>query len=80
VRRWQLAAGGVPPDLGAALAAVGAGRVPSDPFADGPMRLAVVGGEPVVYSVGADGRDDGGLTDWANGQRPGDFLFRMRDK
>ena len=37
-------------------------RVPDDPFAPAgtPMKFAVIQGLPAVYSVGEDGRDDGG--------------------
>ena len=39
--------------------------------------MAVVDGEVVVYSVGVDGRDDGGRVDWDNGRRAGDFTLRL---
>jgi hypothetical protein len=43
-----------------------------------PMRLAVIGGEPVIYSVGKDGKDDGGLKDSDRDMRPaGDLLYRL---
>ena len=77
VRRWQLTESSPPTDLQVVVRAAGLDVVPTDPFGDGPIRMAWVAGEPVVYSVGADGRDDGGLIDWNNGERPGDFILRL---
>ncbi len=42
------------------------------------MRLAVVEGQPVVYSVGKDGRDDGGQKDSKYDTQPGDMIYRLR--
>ena len=39
--------------------------------------MTVLDGQVVVYSLGADGKDDGAKVDWADGKRPGDFLFRL---
>lgn len=35
-------------------------RMPADNFSGGPLRYTLRGGQPVIYSVGWDGRDDGG--------------------
>ncbi|MHC5542552.1 hypothetical protein ACYOEI_30370, partial [Singulisphaera rosea] len=51
--------------------------IPADPFDGKPLRLAVIDGEPVIYSIGRDGRDDGGLVDSRNDSRPGDLTFRF---
>ena len=51
--------------------------VPTDPYDGRPMRMAVVEGQPVVYSIGKDGRDDGGLKDSKFETQPGDILFRL---
>ena len=39
--------------------------------------MATLGGQPVVYSVGKDGRDDGGSEDSDFDRRPGDLTFRI---
>jgi hypothetical protein len=80
LRRWQLGHAGPPPDLGTVVKAAGMPDVPADPFSGDPMKMAVLDGEPVVYSVGKDGRDDGALIDWNNGQQPGDYIFRLAPK
>ena len=54
--------------------------VPPDPFDGKPMRLAKIGGNPVVYSVGKDGRDDGGLHDSEGDRHEGDLTFRLRSR
>jgi hypothetical protein len=42
------------------------------------MRLAMVEGQPIVYSVGKDGNDDDGLKDSDRDLRPvGDLLYRL---
>jgi hypothetical protein len=33
-------------------------------------------GRPVVYSVGKDGKDDGGTVDSKNDTQPGDLIYR----
>ena len=52
--------------------------VPIDPFCDQPLRMAVIQGVPVIYSIGADGKDDGARTVWDGAPtHPGDFVFRL---
>ena len=52
--------------------------VPVDPFSGLPLKMAMISGEPVIYSVGSDGVDDHGLKDADLGRKPeGDFLFRL---
>lgn len=78
VRRWQLTHEGASPDnLAAACKAAGLKSVPIDPYDAKPMRLAQVDGAPVVYSIGKDGRDDGGKVDSAFDTKPGDQIFRL---
>ena len=77
IRRWQLTDAAPPSDLEAVVRAAGMDAVPADPFGDGPIRMAWIAGEPVVYSVGSDGRDDGGRIDWNNGEQTGDFVLRL---
>jgi hypothetical protein len=78
LRRWQITHGGaLPGDLATAFRDAGQPAVPIDPFDGKPMRLVLVEGKPVVYSVGKDGRDDGGLRD-SDGDRHGcDLTFRL---
>ena len=64
VRSWQLAHGrSVPPSLEAAVKEAGLKSVPVDPYDEQPIRFAIVDGQPTVYAVGRDGRDDGGKID-----------------
>jgi hypothetical protein len=78
VRRWQLLHQGKLSGLAEMCRAAGLSRVPIDDYSGSPLRLAVVAGEPVIYSVGPDGDDDGGLKDADLGRTPdGDFLFRL---
>jgi hypothetical protein len=78
VRRWQFDHTAPPPDLATVVRAAGLDVVPTDPFCDEPMRMVIQAGEPVVYSVGSDGRDDKARVDWDGGQQPGDFIFRLK--
>jgi hypothetical protein len=75
LRRYELAHGKLPATLEAAVAETALKTVPIDPYAQAPLRYAVVAGKPTVYSIGSDGKDDGGQTDWNYGRQPGDFLF-----
>ena len=64
VRRWQLRhAGASPPSLADAAKDAGLPAVPIDPYTGGPIRMAVIADQPVVYCVGEDGRDDQGRKD-----------------
>jgi hypothetical protein len=78
VRRYVLVHGAPPPDLDTACREAGLAAVPVDPFSGQPMRYKVIDSNPVVYSVGRDQKDDGGLIDWQNGTQAGDFIFRLR--
>lgn len=78
LRRWQLSHRGLPRALAVAVREAGLKAVPIDPYDGKPMRLAVIDGQLVVYSVGKDGKDDGGLTDSDRDMRPaGDLLYRL---
>ncbi len=77
LRFWELAHGPAPGDLVEALKASGVSRVPIDPFDGKPLRLAVVEGRPVVYSVGKDGTDEGGRIDSEMDRKAGDLVFRL---
>ncbi|MCI0465426.1 MAG: hypothetical protein L0Y57_00205 [Beijerinckiaceae bacterium] len=65
----------MPPDLQTAAADSALKTVPLDPYDGQPLRFATVGGQPTVYSVGKDLKDDGGQADWKFGQQPGDYRF-----
>jgi hypothetical protein len=80
LRRWQLESRGMPKDLDTLVKAAGMDAVPADPYCDEPLRMAVLGGKPAVYSVGKDGRDDRALLDWKDGRQPGDFIFRLQPR
>jgi len=76
VRFWQLNHNGdFPPDL--AVAFGGFKPVPADPYDGKPMRMVAVDGAPVVYSIGKDGKDDGGKVDSENDRKPGDLVYRL---
>ena len=80
VRRWQLEHGeSVPPDLTTAFREAGVTQPPIDPYAAGePFRLTTIAGQPVVYSLGGDGKDDKGLIDCGyDSNKPGDWTFRL---
>ena len=78
LRRWQIDKGEAVTDLGIALRAAGIDQIPVDPYNGEPLRMTTIDSQPVVYFVGPDGKDDGGLTKWdrsAGGK--GDFVFTL---
>jgi hypothetical protein len=78
LRRWQLKyANSPPPDLATVVKAAGIPDVPMDPYSDQPLRMALIDGKPVVYSVGPDGKDDKAKirSNWYT-REPGDFIFQ----
>ena len=64
LRRWQLEHEELPQDLDTLVKAAGMPGVPIDPYSDQPLRMTVIEGKPVIYSVGPDGKDDKALSDW----------------
>ena len=80
VRRWQIThrerPAVLPRNLAAACREAGLKAVPIDPFSGQPMKFVVRDGRPVVYSVGKDGKDDGGTVDSKNDAQPGDLIYR----
>ncbi len=78
LKRWRITRKGNPPDLASLFRAAGIAKVPTDPFDSRPFKLATVDGQPVIYSIGKDGKDDGGRVDWDSTKRPGDVLFRLK--
>lgn len=78
IRRWQLRHGGMPRDMATAIKGSPLKSVPVDPYDGKPMRIALIDGQPVVYSVGRDGKDDGGRIDCDRDMRPaGDLIYRL---
>jgi hypothetical protein len=77
MRRWQLNHGGLPRTLSVAVKEADLKGIPIDPFDGKPMRVALLGSPPVIYSVGRDGRDDEGQKDSKYDTVPGDLLSRM---
>jgi hypothetical protein len=52
-------------------------EVPLDPYDGRPLRLRRVKGGVVLYSIGRDRKDDGGLA-WDEKKQQGDLVFRLR--
>ena len=77
LRLWTSRSKGVPTDLATMVKAAGLPSVPIDPYSGKPVRMAIIDGEPVIYSVGKDGRDDGGRIDSDSDRKPGDQIFRL---
>jgi hypothetical protein len=78
LRRWQLEHEELPTNLDVIVKAAGMPAVPIDPYADQPMRLTVLNGEPVIYSVGPDRQDDHAAVDWkGEAGKSGDVSFRI---
>jgi hypothetical protein len=59
LERWRLRHGAYPSDLTELVPEVLL-AVPIDPFDGSPLKYKVMDGQAVVYSVGSDGKDDGG--------------------
>ncbi len=77
LRRWQISHRGLPKDLSSVAKGAALKTVPIDPYDGKPMKLAVVDGQPIIYSVGRDGTDNGGLVDAGRDQTPtGDLIYR----
>jgi hypothetical protein len=78
VRRWQLVHKALPTDLATACREAKLPAVPTDPYNnEEPLKYLVLDGQPVVYSVGKDGKDDGGRKDNSLNLQPGDLTFRL---
>jgi hypothetical protein len=79
LRRWKLDRPGEDPsDLESIVTAAGMIEVPRDPYGDGPLQMAQLRNETVIYSIGKDGKDHKAQADWNHGQQAGDFIFRMK--
>jgi hypothetical protein len=77
LRLWKSHSNDVPSDLETVIKAAGLPRVPIDPYSGEPLHMAIIDSEPVIYSIGKDGRDDGGRIDSNGDRKPGDQTFRL---
>ncbi len=78
LKRWQMSHRGSPKDLASLARGAGLKSVPIDPYDGKPFKFATVDGRPIVYSIGRDGQDDGGLVDSNRDQKPvGDLIYRL---
>lgn len=75
VERYRLATGSLPAQL-SDLASAPVGGTPEDPFDEQPLRYRREGDGYVLYSVGPNGVDDGGIR--GETWREGDVVFRRR--
>ncbi len=74
-KRYQITTGSFPEKL-ENLVPEYVDHVPADPFGNGPVHMKRDGNDLVLYSVGADCRDDGGAP-WDDLKKQGDIVFRM---
>ncbi len=77
LKLWKMHSTKPPTDLEAVVKAAGLPGVPIDPYSGKPLRMAIIDGEPVIYSIGKDGRDDGGRVDSNSDRKSGDQTFRL---
>jgi hypothetical protein len=79
LRRWFLEKGRYPDDLGELVNAGYIKQAPDDPYSDGALKYEPRGDEFVLYSLGGDFDDDGGVqTDrdpWGEKEEGGDRVF-----
>ena len=78
LRRWRFDHEAPPASLLDAVKAGGMVAIPADPYDAKPLRMAIIEGEPVIYSVGKDGVDDGGVVDSDSDRKPGDLIYRLQ--
>ena len=78
LRRWQFDHQEPPKDLETLVKAAGMKGVPIDPYSDQPLHMTALQGEPVIYSVGPDGKDDQATVVWDMiPGHAGDYVFRL---
>lgn len=79
LRRWQLTHTEPPRDLAQIMADADLNAIPRDDYADAPLKLATLKGQPLIYSIGPDGKDDAGAVEWNSSvpKGPGDVLFQL---
>ena len=52
-------------------------EIPEDPFDGKPLRYKRLDNGYVIYSIGPDGKDDGGVEEGPDGQEPPDVTFTV---
>ena len=80
LRRWQLTHTEPPRDLAQLMADAGLNDIPRDDYAEAPLKLATLKGQPLIYSIGPDGKDDAGAVEFkpqSGLKGPGDILFQL---
>jgi hypothetical protein len=78
VVQWRIKHGTAPDSLADACREAGLESVPIDPYSDQPLRYRIIDGQPVVYAIGDNQIDDGGLIDGQDSSwTRGDMLFRV---
>jgi hypothetical protein len=77
VKRYILTHNKIPSDLAAAVKETTLKAVPIDPFDGQPMRYKIMNGNPIVYSVGPNQKDDGAAREWFVDQEDGDFIYHI---
>jgi hypothetical protein len=75
ITRYRLAHGAFPPQLGA-LGPDYLDDMPVDPFDGKPLRFVVKADKCLIYSVGPDGKDDGG-SPYDEKAETGDMVFSL---
>jgi len=80
LKRWQLEhPQQPPPDLATVCRAAGLAHTPIDPYDDRPLRMTTIDGQPVIYSIGPDAKDNQAriVNEYWTWKRDGDCLFRL---
>ena len=77
LRRWQFSHREMPSTLARVIGGSALTRVPADPFDGKPFRMTVIDEKPVIYSIGRDGKDDGGQKDSKFDTQAGDLIYQL---
>jgi hypothetical protein len=77
LRRWQFSHRETPSSLARVIGGSALTRMPADPFDGKPFRMTVIDGKPVIYSIGRDGKDDGGQQDSKFDSQAGDLIYQL---
>ncbi len=76
---WNLENDTVPESLESFLKPASIEEVPRDPYSGSPLKMSIVDGKVLIYSVGPDGDDDGGRPqESSNPQSAGDIVFQLK--
>ena len=76
--QWRLKHGTAPESLEEACREAGLEDVPIDPYSNKPLLYRIIDGQPVVYAIFEDQKDDEGLIDVMDTNfENGDILFRV---